>query len=101
MLTLQEQETSILFDRASDKATIYSADPAVIRRLKRLPAYTLKREDKQGGRVIAATFEADKRIVTLRSALPKKRDWTEEEKTAARNRMQAIRENQNLGIASR
>ena len=89
MLTLAEMETSILLDKASDKASIYTADPAVIRRLKRLPAYTLKREDKQGGRVIAATFEADKKLVLLRAKIPK-REYDEATKARFRENLRKV-----------
>lgn len=39
-LTQDEQETIIRYDRASDKASIYTADPVVMRRLDDLASKT-------------------------------------------------------------
>lgn len=35
-MTREEQETTITFDRASDEATIYTADPVMMRKIDKL-----------------------------------------------------------------
>lgn len=51
-MTLDEQETIIRYDRAGDTATIYTADPVVMRRLDDLASKTTlvneKRRDEYG-----------------------------------------------------
>ena len=85
-MTFEEQETVITWDRASNMMNVYTADPALIRRLRGLQSYRLVREHKQGGKVVACDFEAEKRCLTLRSK-PPARTMTEEQKEAARARM--------------
>ena len=85
-LTLAEQETVITYDRESDKMNIYTADPVLLRRLMKLDAYTLIREHKQGGVTIAADFEADKKLLTLREKMPAS-NMTAEQRAAAAERM--------------
>ena len=85
-LPMQEQETIICFDRSTDTMTVYTANPNEIARLEKLPAYKKIKEDKNGGKVIAATFEADKHLLTLRSKRLK-RNLTDEQRTAISERM--------------
>ena len=51
-MNLQEQETTINFDRSSPTAEIYTADPAMIRRYDKLasqtPVFTCVKADKYG-----------------------------------------------------
>ena len=46
-LTLAEQETVITYDRESDKMSVYTADPVLLRRLMKLEAYMLMRQYHQ------------------------------------------------------
>jgi hypothetical protein len=78
-LTLLEQETVINYNRDEDFMTVYTADPAMMRRLKKLKTYEVIDESRQGGKVIAMTFKADKRLVFLRSKVLKV-ELSEEEK---------------------
>lgn len=87
-MTFEEQETVITWDRGTAMMNVYTADPALIRRLKGLQSYRLVREHRQGGKVVACDFEAEKRLLTLRSK-PLARTMTEEQKEAARERMRA------------
>lgn len=87
-MTFEEQETVITWDRSTAMMNVYTADPALIRRLKGLQSYRLVREHRQGGKVVACDFEAEKRLLTLRSK-PLARTMTEEQKEAARERMRA------------
>ena len=90
-MTYQEQETVITWDRATTMMNVYTADPALIRRLKGLKSYRLIREHKQGGQVVACDFEAEKRCLTLRSNPPAKKILTEEEKQTLAERLRAAR----------
>ena len=78
-LTRYEQETCINYNRDEDFMTVYTAGPALMRRLKKLPAYELVEVSKQDGKVIAMTFKADKKLVLLRSKILKV-ELSEEEK---------------------
>ena len=62
-MTFEEQETVITWDRSSNMMNVYTADPALIRRLRGLQSYRLVREHKQGGKVVACDFEAEKRLL--------------------------------------
>lgn len=80
-MTKAEQETVIRYDRAGQNMTIYTADPYLLAKLKGLPSYRIEREDRQDGQVIAATFKADKRLLTLR----KKRNTKSEPRITGEN----------------
>ena len=69
-LSFAEQETVVTFNRGEDRMNVYTADKYLLARLKKLKAYTLVREHRQGGKLIAADFEADKRLLTFRSKIP-------------------------------
>lgn len=87
-MTLEEQETVITWDRSTSMMNVYTADPALIRRLKGLQSYKLIREHRQGGKVVACDFEAEKKLLTLRSKATA-RTMTEEQKKAAGERLRA------------
>ncbi len=91
-LSRYEQETVIGYNNAEDVMTVYTADPALMRRLSRLSAYRKIREDKNNGKVVSMTFEADKRLVTLRNKRVVSTQ-TAEQKDAARKRMQELNKN--------
>lgn len=78
-LSMAEQETVITWDREGAFMNVYTADPYLLARLKKLDAYKLIREHRQEGKVIAADFEADKKLCFLRPKLYKK-DLTEEQR---------------------
>lgn len=91
-LSLYEQETIINLNREEGEMDIFTADPSLMRRLSSLPAYKKTGERKQEGKVIAMTFRADKKLLTLRGERVKGRQLTDEEKAAARERMIAYHE---------
>lgn len=78
-MTKEEQETVITWDRAGDTMNIYTADPFLIARLTKLEAYKVAREHRQGGKVVAVDFQADKSLCFLRSK-PLKRSLTDEQR---------------------
>lgn len=66
-LSYAEQETLIRWDRASDVMNIYTADINLMARLDGLPdIYKRVRVYRNGGQIVAADYEAEKRFCTLR-----------------------------------
>lgn len=76
-LSMLEQETVITYSRGDDYMTLCTANPYEIARLSKLPAYKKVKEDKADGEVVAVTFKAHKKLLTLRRF--RKADQTEEE----------------------
>lgn len=91
-LTFAEQETVITWDRTSDMMEVYTAEPALMRRLSSLPAYEQVEQFTQNGEVVALKFRAEKKLLTLRSKRTTN-NMTEEQKEAARERLRKAREN--------
>ena len=91
-LTLQEQETVINYNRDEDFMTVYTADPALMRRLKKLDTYEVIDESRQDSKVVAMTFKADKKLVFLRSK-PLKVNLSDEEKNRRAERLAQARAN--------
>ncbi len=92
VLGIEEQETVIVISRNSGTATLYSSDTRMRNRFRRLYADKLTKEFKQDGEVIAEEYEVDRRLVTFRKAVPKRRELTEEEKQELRDRLERMRE---------
>ena len=85
-LSRYEQETVINFNAGEKMATVYTADPAVIRNLDSLVIEypdTFKRIKEDD---ISKTYEMPKSAVTYR----KPRRMSEEQREAAKKRMQLI-----------
>lgn len=76
---MYEQETIINMNREDGEMIVYTADPNLMRRLSKLPAYKKVKEYRNGGKVIAADFVADKRLLFLRSKVLKM-ELSDEEK---------------------
>ena len=87
LLSLAEQETVIIIDRASDTARLYTSDTRFLNRFNRLYADKETKQYKQDGEVVAREFEVDKRYITFRSALPKRRQVSDEEKKVLLERL--------------
>jgi len=85
-LSRYEQETVINYNNDEATMRVYTADPALMRRLKSLPAYECIQEDRQDGKVIAMTFKASKKLVFLRSK-ELKVNLSEEEKAKRAERL--------------
>jgi hypothetical protein len=92
LLQAEEQETIIIIDRNSDTAKLYSSDTRFRNRFRKLYGDRQVKTYSQNGEVVAEEYEVDKRLVTFRSAVPKRRELTEEEKTELRERLERIRE---------
>ena len=95
---LYEQETTINFMRDSGQAVIYTSDTTVITRLDKLaenkdaPHWKLKEEHySQDGELVAKTYVTAKRLISFRADFTTSH-MTEEQKEAARIRLQKYRE---------
>jgi len=82
-MQLEEQETVITFDKSSPTMNIYTADKTLMAKLNKLPAYEKWREYRSEGRVVAADFRADKKLITIRS---KRKVVSEKQREAAKER---------------
>ena len=83
-LTLYEMETIVNMNREDAEMIVYTSDPYLLKKLESYPAYTKIKEYKQDGRVIAADFTADKRLITFRK---ERRQYTEEQKERFRENL--------------
>ena len=83
-MTKAEMETLISFDRETDEMTIYTADPFLMARLGKMDAYALRQEFKQDGKTVAAEYTGHKKLLTLRSKMPRELSPEEKRKLAER-----------------
>lgn len=86
---LDEQETSIVFERNSDKMTIWTSDNTMVTKLKMLitnnpKEYKLVSISTYDGQPVAYEFEAPKKLLTLRTA---ERTLTDEQRAALAERI--------------
>lgn len=93
MLTLAEQETSILLEPLNDIARIYSSNPVHVRKLDKLckenpTDWKCTGVSKIGGDVIGKTYECPKDFIVFRS---KRRIMTEEQRAANMARLEKMR----------
>ena len=91
IIGIDEEETVIVMSRTSGEATVYSSDTKVRNRLKKLYSDKLTKEFKQDGEAVAEEYSIDKRFITFRKALPKRRELSEEEKAELRERLERMR----------
>ena len=91
-LQVDEQETIILIDRNSNTAKVYSSDTRYRNRFKKLYSDKQVKTYQQDGEIIAEEYEIDKRLITFRSSVPKRRQLSEEEKAELRSRLEKMRE---------
>ena len=85
MLTLAEQETSILLEPLNDNAKIYSSNPVHVRKLDKLckenpTDWKCTDVSRLHGEVIGKSYECPKEFIVFRS---KRRILTEEQRAAA------------------
>lgn len=89
-LSTEEQETIIQIDRNGNKARIYSSNTLVLARLaKKGNEYQRISVDRMNGEIVAAAYEFDKHLLTLRNKRTS-RNMTDEQRQAARERMQNL-----------
>ncbi len=106
-MILCEQETTINFMRESGQAVIYTSDTTMITRLDKLveseaaPHWKLKENHySQDGELVAKTYITAKRLISFRGNFVSSH-MTEEQKEAARIRLQKYREERQKHAAER
>lgn len=97
-----EQETIVSFTRGEDVALITTTDPTVFTQLKKkvltnpeeweLDSVTIRAGETNAFALSSATFACPKRLVSFRSKTGEGRRLTEEQKTAAAERLKRARE---------
>lgn len=89
-LSTDEQETVIVMGRNDKHATVYTSDSRMLAKLqKKGEPYKRVKVDKQDGKIIAATYEVDKKLISFRNKRIK-RILSDEQKQAARERMASL-----------
>lgn len=89
LLTAEETETIIRWDRANDKASVYTCDPVVVRKLDRHPEiYKVTQTETMKGELLSKTYECEKRFISFRMTIPK--PMSDEEKRIRSERAKAM-----------
>lgn len=86
--TIDEQETTIVFDRQHEKMKIYTSDVTMMTKLDKI--YKRTKEYTDNGKVFAVEYEPNKNLLTFRSRQVK-RKLTSEQKEKARERLKKAR----------
>lgn len=102
---LDEQETSIVFERNSDKMTIWTSDNTMVTKLRGLmikspEEYILRSISTYDGQPVAYEVEAPKEFLSFRSVRVT-RTMTEEQRIANSERMKAMRAAQKAAAAAK
>lgn len=102
---LDEQETSIVFERNSDKMTIWTSDNTIVTKLRGLMTkspeeYILRSISTYNGQPVAYEVEAPKEFLSFRSVRVT-RTMTEEQRIANSERMKAMRAAQKAAAAAK
>ena len=102
---LDEQETSIVFERNSDKMTIWTSDNTMVTKLRGLMTkspeeYILRSISTYDGQPVAYEVEAPKEFLSFRSVRVT-RSMTEEQRIANSERMKAMRAAQKAAAAAK
>jgi len=88
-LSRLEMETIIIYNKEEPLATVYTADKATMARLDKLTTYKRVKQYKHGGQIVAADYECDKHLVTLRSKRMT-RELTDEQRATLSERARSI-----------
>lgn len=102
---LDEQETSIVFERNSDKMTIWTSDNTMVTKLRGLMTkspeeYILRSISTYDRQPVAYEVEAPKEFLSFRSVRVT-RTMTEEQRIANSERMKAMRAAQKAAAAAK
>lgn len=100
-----EQETSIVFERNSDKMSIWTSDNTMVTKLKKLltnnpKEYKLVSISTCDGQPVAYEFEAPKKLLTLKTNIPIP-TLTDEQRAAKAERMKAVHEARKASVAKK
>lgn len=95
-LSVEEQELHINMMRGDDRFSVYASSTLWINKLDRFaaknPEWKVERVNKSHGEIVSKEYSAPVKYLLLREKLPPKRELTEEEKEALRERMQKMQE---------
>lgn len=100
-LQLHEQETICRFNQEEQTMIIYTAYPPMMRKLSECPEYIKIREDRMDGKAIAMIFRADKKLLTLRTKIPVRKELTEEEKEKLSERLAKMRSKRKISLRNK
>jgi len=65
--TKEEQETTVAFDRGSDTAVIYTSDPYMMKIFDGSTEYSLKKNYRKDGEIIAKEYYVNKDMIRFRT----------------------------------
>lgn len=95
-LSVEEQELHINMMRGDERFTVYTSNTLYINRLDKYaeknPEWKIEKICKVDGEVVSKEYSAPVKYLLLREKFPPKRDLTEEEKEALRERMKKMQE---------
>lgn len=99
MLTIDEQELSILIEPTSQNAKIYTSIPGSIRKFDKLCSenptdWKCTNISKAGGEMFGKSYECPKEFITFRTKRPAVKPMTEGQRAAASERMKRVRAEQ-------
>ena len=100
-ITVDEQETVIVFSRNGKTASVETTDPTVLTKLKKcaatspdewvLTGVTQEHGETDPMRLSSVCFECPKKLISIRSKTVAPREMTDEERAAAVERMRGLR----------
>ena len=88
----EERETIITTNDTMDTYEIWTSQPKIIKKLRKLGHKEIDVE-MDGEDIISCKFELDLSKITFKNAITKKREYTDEERKLASERMKKIRQN--------
>ena len=99
-VSVDEQETVIVFSRNNDTASVETTDSTVLTKLKKyattnpdewvLTNVTTSGNESDPMKITSICFECPKKLISLRSKSPSPRELTEEERAEIAERMKQI-----------
>ena len=100
-ITVDEQETVVVFSRNGKTASVETTDPTVLTKLKKcaatspdewvLTGVTQEHGETDPMRLSSVCFECPKKLISIRSKTVAPREMTDEERAAAAERMRGLR----------
>ena len=100
-VSINEQETIIVFSRNNDTASVETTDSTVLTKLKRyattnpdewvLTNVTTGQDESDPMKITSICFECPKKLISLRSKSTAPRELTEEERAEIAERMRNVR----------
>lgn len=83
-IPVNEQETVIVIDRETRRATVYTTDTRYMNKLDKL--YERKSARMNGGKIAALEYEVDEKLLSFRRKITKQ-NLTDEQREAIRQRL--------------